>query len=293
MPYLLPEVTGGENTEFHCNVGGLLESGLWTDATIECHGDIFRVHKAVICSQSAYFAKAFDPKTGFKVLQRPPDPQTLKSHHEAEAHTSTIILHDVYPDTVRAILQYLYHGKWLSPDSEDEQLVQTVDIYAAAEMYQLASVKYKALNQFRTLAPRMFALQTFPSAVQTICENTSEKDLMRNILVRTSLLKFDELQKNATFNDTLSQVAEFGKELVHGMGRQLLSNQSHVVIKCPKADCRKEKTIPTEHLTSDGAIRCPTCFYYTAGRAWEQVRKGIRPPDGMTEAQWLSGYGPT
>ncbi|KAK8205167.1 hypothetical protein IWZ01DRAFT_485960 [Phyllosticta capitalensis] len=262
MPYLLPEVTGGENTEFRCNVGG---SGF--------------ANPAQPFGVSAYFAKAFDPKTGFKVLQRPPDPQTLKSHHEAEAHTSTIILHDVYPDTVRAILQYLYHGKWLSPDSEDEQL--------------LASVKYKALNQFRTLAPRMFALQTFPSAVQTIYENTSEKDLMRNILVRTSLLKFDELQKNATFNDTLSQVAEFGKELVHGMGRQLLSNQSHVVIKCPKADCRKEKTIPTEHLTSDGAIRCPTCFYYTAGRAWEQVREGIRPPDGMTEAQWLSGYGPT
>ena len=63
------------------------------------------------------------------------DRSTHRLLYLQEAHTSTIILHDVYPDTVRAILQYLYHGKWLSPDSEDEQLVQTVDIYAAAEMY--------------------------------------------------------------------------------------------------------------------------------------------------------------
>ncbi|KAK3897540.1 hypothetical protein C8A05DRAFT_19718 [Staphylotrichum tortipilum] len=46
-------------------LGRLLESGDFSDLTFICHGEKFRVHKAVVCTQSAPIKAAV--QGGFKV----------------------------------------------------------------------------------------------------------------------------------------------------------------------------------------------------------------------------------
>ncbi|KAK8176899.1 hypothetical protein IWX90DRAFT_481955 [Phyllosticta citrichinensis] len=87
----LSNITSPEgNHGLRSSISGLLDSGLYTDATIECGGKTFHVHKAVICSQSDYFARAFNEHTGFK-----------------EANTSTVVLQEIHPSTVQEIIECL------------------------------------------------------------------------------------------------------------------------------------------------------------------------------------------
>lgn len=52
------------------NLSQLLESGKYSDMTLECQGHKFRVHKMVVCSQSPVLAAAMDGN--FQVLENSP-----------------------------------------------------------------------------------------------------------------------------------------------------------------------------------------------------------------------------
>lgn len=47
----------------------LFATGAYTDCTIRCHNDIYRVHKALICTRSTFFAAAFN--SSMKVCNPP------------------------------------------------------------------------------------------------------------------------------------------------------------------------------------------------------------------------------
>lgn len=44
----------------------MLDTGLYSDLTLRCGSKDFKVHKAVVCAQSEFFANACKPE-GFKV----------------------------------------------------------------------------------------------------------------------------------------------------------------------------------------------------------------------------------
>lgn len=71
------------------NSSRLLLNGKYSDMTIVCKGNHYSVHKAIICEQCKFFAKAVDEK--FK-----------------EVKSSEFVLKDDRPLAVRAMLQYLY-----------------------------------------------------------------------------------------------------------------------------------------------------------------------------------------
>jgi hypothetical protein len=45
----------------------LLKSKHYCDLKLICNGEAFEVHKAIVCSQSTFFANACDKAKGFKV----------------------------------------------------------------------------------------------------------------------------------------------------------------------------------------------------------------------------------
>ncbi|CAG7557990.1 unnamed protein product [Fusarium equiseti] len=73
--------------------GSLLDSGKYTDLTIICGRDRYAVHKAIVCTQSRFFAAACD------------GPFT-------EAQTGEIKLDDDHPIAVKMMINYLYCGTY-------------------------------------------------------------------------------------------------------------------------------------------------------------------------------------
>ncbi|KAI1200359.1 BTB/POZ protein [Nemania serpens] len=71
----------------------LLESGDYSDFTLVCEDQKFRVHKSIVCAQCPVFAAA--TKGGFK-----------------EAETNTFHVVDFKPVTLKCMLQYMYTGKY-------------------------------------------------------------------------------------------------------------------------------------------------------------------------------------
>ncbi|KAK8230858.1 BTB/POZ protein [Phyllosticta capitalensis] len=238
---------------FRERVGGLLETGQYSDAMIECEGNIFRVHKAIICPQSDFFAHAFDSNSGFK-----------------EAKTSTIQLHEIHPDTVRAIVEYLYHGKYVEPDSKDEQLTLVVNVYSAAEMYQLVALKEYALQKLKARVRDVFTLETFPAAVKTIYESTVEQDRgLRDAIIDAAVSKIDDIttRTDSKFNDTLKEVASFGRDIILGLQNHRQQGSGKSMLRCPSADC-SEMNEMCERFESLTWYPCRWCFREYLGEHW-------------------------
>ncbi|KAF5685941.1 amino acid transport gap1 [Fusarium circinatum] len=74
----------------------LLKTGAYSDLTISCGKDQYRVHKAIICPRSHFFEAACDGE--FK-----------------EAQTSTIDLPEDDPTAVNMMIEYLYHDTYAPP----------------------------------------------------------------------------------------------------------------------------------------------------------------------------------
>lgn len=70
---------------------GMLKSGEFADAEVECRGRTWAVHKVIVCGRSQWFNRAFRGK--FK-----------------EATDSKVVIHDEDPDHIDWLLRYIYGG---------------------------------------------------------------------------------------------------------------------------------------------------------------------------------------
>ncbi|KAK5123723.1 hypothetical protein LTR85_002359 [Meristemomyces frigidus] len=102
-------------------VNRLFEDPKYSDLTIKCEGREWRVHKSIVCTQSAFFAKACDG--GFE---------------EAEENTITLVEDD--PETVDAMLQYLYKSDYAEATAatQPSALVLDIRVHAIADKYNIA-----------------------------------------------------------------------------------------------------------------------------------------------------------
>ncbi|KAK7536818.1 BTB/POZ protein [Phyllosticta citribraziliensis] len=238
------------------SIASLLDSGRFADAKIECDGQTFHVHKSVICTQSEYFSRAFDEKNGFK-----------------EANTSTIQLQEIEASTVRAIIEFMYHGDYKTT-AEDNDLLLSIDVYAAAEMYQVGGLKEAATRHFKEVAPSMFDIPTFPDAIHAIYQSTMEEDRgLRDILVDTAVPQIHDLVKATKFNNTLVQNGEFGKDLVHAMNMKF-EDDVLVTITCPGLGypgCLGQENVKGALLRSGKPLLCNYCGNAAPYSRWFRV----------------------
>ncbi|KAL1613467.1 hypothetical protein SLS54_010586 [Diplodia seriata] len=101
---------------------------------VQCkNGDTYKVHKFVLCNQSHVFKTACDPERGFK-----------------EANEGIIHLKEDDPETVRALLEFLYRFQYAIP--EGSGLLFYVRVYAIGEIYGVDGIKNLAKRHFQKLA---------------------------------------------------------------------------------------------------------------------------------------------
>ncbi|KAF2134922.1 hypothetical protein P153DRAFT_329795 [Dothidotthia symphoricarpi CBS 119687] len=73
---------------------GLLKSGAYSDLTVTCGDDSYKVHRVIVCERADFFARA------------------IKFGGQKEAENRTIDLPEDDPDVIKLLIQYLYEGEY-------------------------------------------------------------------------------------------------------------------------------------------------------------------------------------
>ena len=97
---------------------------LFTDLTIKCGGEEFKVHKAVLDSQSPVFRRMLESEM-------------------KEQRTNVIEITDVNPQVMSDLLAYLYTGDAPSMDALANKLLVVANKYALSQLFEICENKLK------------------------------------------------------------------------------------------------------------------------------------------------------
>ncbi|KAG9573132.1 hypothetical protein KCU77_g15310, partial [Aureobasidium melanogenum] len=149
----------------------LQESGDYSDLTITCGTDVYKVHKAIICSQSEFFRLAcrtrVDPKGDFKegktgVVDIPRSIASNTSDFEWDADAED-------PRCVKLMVHYLYHLDYLEVETakikaepaattpskdytlDDGILIDHARMYAMGDKYGISGRKALVKSKFEDI----------------------------------------------------------------------------------------------------------------------------------------------
>ncbi|KAK5129440.1 hypothetical protein LTR08_003264 [Meristemomyces frigidus] len=190
-----------ENARGH-NVEGLLrgveslfESAKYTDILIECRHRKWKVHKAVICQQSAFFAKACDG--GF-----------------IEAQQNVITLKDDQPGPVHAMLQFMYTGNYGTTETSMQNGLFSIKVRAMADKYDVLGLAELAEANFIGWAADHWMEASFAKVVLEIYTNDTVdhdgrlRDAIFKVTVRHAqcLLTY---RRHLEFREAIASIPEF------------------------------------------------------------------------------------
>ncbi|KAK4502624.1 hypothetical protein PRZ48_006050 [Zasmidium cellare] len=136
----------------------LLKTGQFSDFIIKCGAREFKVHKMLLCSQSAYFRAAMGGD--FK-----------------EAHTNMITLTEP-ENIVEGLIQYFYQCTWdESVRGDTPKALFCVQIYQVADKYDVPHLRTLATNRFKiSCETTLLNVPAFVEAIYAIDECCNPED---------------------------------------------------------------------------------------------------------------------
>ncbi|KAK2748401.1 hypothetical protein FQN55_004339 [Onygenales sp. PD_40] len=151
----------------------LLHSGKYSDCKIVCQGEVFHVHRAVVCTQSPVIAAAIDG--GFK-----------------ESHTSTMHLDDFDVKIVREMLQYLYQGelsfslsslciRMSAGEEVDAALDASTRLHAIADYLGICSLKLECIDSIEQALSQEWRIDKFITTTRTMLTTTHDANAHRRL----------------------------------------------------------------------------------------------------------------
>ncbi|KAI9781051.1 MAG: hypothetical protein M1839_006326 [Geoglossum umbratile] len=176
----------------------LFQSDKYSDLTITCGSEIFKVHRAVVCPRSKFFAAACDGrfKEGItsEIALPEDDPETVqrmlsflyRSDYDDELHTiATDGLHAVAPvgdtesiasmDSQPEKQTPFFHGGWRVNDAP---LFSAIHVYAIADKYDIPDLKRFARSRFQDWALKgIWLRKDFPAIIRAVFELTPDDKL--------------------------------------------------------------------------------------------------------------------
>ena len=198
-------------------------SSKYSDLTVRCGSQDFKLHRAIVCPRSTFFAAACDGQFHvhkISIRQLTSCESVLTSLFQ-EAQTCTIVLKEDDPPTVRRMLTYLYTLTYddegdaasaehymvngakiskaaptLSPPLSEEELsrhakmMNNVVVYAVAQKYDISELKELATFKFRQLLWLKAPSPSLLHVVDAVFETTSIADSGLRSVVAKYCIKY-------------------------------------------------------------------------------------------------------
>jgi len=210
---------------------GLLESGKYSDLTLTCGDDEYRVHRAIVCPHSAFFEAACG---GDFAVNYPSaesiGPVSTKADGNQEASSRTIALVDDDPETVQRMLSYMYSFDYqderheLQPEVEDSDeqsslptedggptLWSSVRVYALAEKYGIPELKEMAKKRFQVWVEKHWSCDDLPAMAKEIFESTPPADEgLRKTVTEVVATHIHELLPQESWVKAIGETSQLG-----------------------------------------------------------------------------------
>lgn len=204
------------------SIESLWTSGMYSDLTIRCGFEEYKVHRSIICPRSTFFAAACNGKF-------------------EEAKTATITLNDDDPKTVERMLLYLYKLDYPDQDvpdypaepvaidssllpqlqletlttteietavgttslpsedasSYDPRMMNHVLVYAVADKYDIPELKKLAKCKFQTLVSSKWPHNDFREIAEAVFLTTPDEDMgLRQVVMEVCVEHFQDILKD-------------------------------------------------------------------------------------------------
>ncbi|PVH79555.1 hypothetical protein DL98DRAFT_630958 [Cadophora sp. DSE1049] len=165
------------------SIEGLFESGKYADATICCEGTIFKVHCAIVCSQSNVLAKMVDGQF-------------------MEATLSSIELPNDELPVVTAMMRYFYTGNYFDEAGRPNGPTMGMPESTAED---IPGLKILAKKKFEKAATSCWNNPLFSAAAKKLWDNTVSSDrMLRDVIAGICRNQIRALLDRGEFRDLLS-----------------------------------------------------------------------------------------
>jgi hypothetical protein len=183
-----------------------------------------------------------------------------------EDSDNAITIEDFGVDVVKAMVQFMYHFDYKTPE-DSSSLILNTKVYQIADQYGIQSLKEHAAGKFARGTLTYVRSDEFPIAVNLVCTTTPSTDMgLRNSILITTFDNFDATMCRDEFREALKMNPDFAADLYRFLFEKTRGISQ---LDCPK--CKQH----FQFECMDAVIKyCPLCANFE--RYWIDVEASAR-----------------